>query len=182
LHALLSIVGSIATVALITIATRWVLNAKGTPLPKTRDGVNVYGLKGQWRALGIVGNIFWLVLFMWAWWDRHSRPDGVLIGLTVAFVAAGTWLAIGSVITDQNGITKKWLWYSRSLQWKQITEIRLHPKQGGAIELRAGTRKLVIDFRLNAFQYLLKEIRSRTQMQPTGSTRGSVAPEAPPFC
>ena len=172
MHGLLSIVGSIATVALITIASRLVLGAKGTLLPKNRDGTNVYGVKWQWRALGIVGDIFWLGLFMWAWWDRHSRPDGILIAMAIAFVITGVYLAIGSVITDQNGITKKWLWYSRSFQWKQITEIRLHNKQGGAIELRSGTKKLVIDFRLNAFQHLLNEIISRTQMEPTGSGTG----------
>lgn len=93
----------------------------------------------------------------------------MLIAITVAFVAMAIWLAVGSVITDQNGITKKWLWYSRSFQWKQITEIRLHSKYGGAIELRSGSGKLVIDSRVNAFQHLLNEIISRTQMQPIAS-------------
>jgi hypothetical protein len=72
---------------------------------------------------------------------------------TVTLIAAATrWLATakgsdfpenlsittGSVTTDQAGITKKGLWRNYSLQWKEIIEIRLHKKQGGAIELRAG--------------------------------------------
>lgn len=56
--------------------------------------------------------------------------DGVLIGITVAFFTAGLRLASGSVSTDQSGITKSSLWYSRSFQWKEITEIRLHRKKG----------------------------------------------------
>jgi hypothetical protein len=172
LNGFLSFVGSAATVALIAVATRWVLGAKGAPLPKTHDGTNIYGIKWQWQAIGILGGIFWLALSMWTWQVRHSRPEGVLIGLAVASVALGIWLAIGSAITDQNGIPKKWLWYSRSFQWKQITEIRLHTRQGGAIELRSGTEKLVLDFRLNAFQHLLNDIIAHTQLQPTRSDTG----------
>ncbi len=61
MRGLLSIVGSIAIVALIVIATRWVSGPKGSPLPKTRDGANVYEVKRQWRALGTVGGVFWLM-------------------------------------------------------------------------------------------------------------------------
>ena len=109
-----------------------------------------------------------MVVSIWSWRDHHARPDGVLIAITVAFVAAGIWLARGSVTTDQNGITKRGLWYSRSFQWKEITEVRLHKKQGGAIELRFGARKLIIDSRFDAFQHLLNEIEDRTRLRPIG--------------
>jgi len=164
----LSVVGSIATVALIVIATRWLSGAKGSQLPKTRDGASVYGIKWQWQTVGLVGGVFWVVVSIWSWRDHHARPDGVLIAITVAFVAAGIWLARGSVTTDQNGITKRGLWYSRSFQWKEITEVRLHKKQGGAIELRFGARKLIIDSRFDAFQHLLNEIEDRTRLRPIG--------------
>jgi hypothetical protein len=161
-----SILSSIITVTLIAVATRWLATAKGSDVPKTRDGISSYRIKWQWRAVGLIGGFFWITVCIWASRDLHSRPNGVLIGITVAFVAAGLWIGSGSVSTDQTGITKKRFWGNRSFQWKEITEICLHEKQGGAIELRAGPRKLVIDSRFDAFQHLLNEIENRTQMQP----------------
>ncbi len=161
----LSIVGSIATVALIAIATRWVSGAKGSQLPKTRDGASIYGIKWQWRAVGFAGGLFAVVMSVWSWHDLHC-PEWGLIAISVTFLILSVWLASGSVTTNQSGITKSGLWYSRSFQWKEITEVRLHKKQGGAIELRSGARKLIVDTRFNAFQHLLTEIEDRTQLQP----------------
>lgn len=80
----------------------------------------------------------------------------------------GLWLAVGSVTINQIGITKSFPWYPRSFKWKDITEIRLHKKQGGAIELRSGPQKLIVDFRFNAFHNLLNEIKDRTDFRPIG--------------
>lgn len=167
----LSVVGSIAAVALIVIATRWLSAAKGAQLPKAREGASIYGIKWQWRTVGLVGGVFWVAVSIWSWRDLHSRPDGVLIAITLAFVSVGLWVASGSVTTNQTGITKRSLWHSRYFQWKDITEIRLHKKQGGAIELRSGSQKLIIDSRFDAFQHLLNEIQDRTQLQPGGPGR-----------
>ncbi|MGB9242229.1 MAG: hypothetical protein WCC03_02670 [Candidatus Acidiferrales bacterium] len=164
-----SIVSSIATVTLIAVATRWLATAKGSDLPENRDGINFYRIKWQWRAVGLVGGFFAIAICILVSRDSHSRPNGVLIGITVVFVAACLSITTGSVTTDQAGITKKGLWRNYSLQWKAITEIRLHKKQGGAIELRATAQKLVIDSRLNAFQHLLNEIEDRTRIRPTGA-------------
>jgi hypothetical protein len=169
-NSLVGVIGSIATVALIAVATRWLSTPKGSPLPKRRDGSSIYGIKWQWRAVGLLGAVFWIVVSIWSWHDRRARPDGVLIGITVAFVAAGFWLASGSITTNQTGITKKGLWHTYSFRWKEITEVRLHKKQGGAIELRSGTRKLVIDSRFDAFQHLLNEIEDHTQMHPIAAS------------
>ena len=165
-----SILSAIATVTLIAVVTRWIATAQGSDLPEIRDGINLYRIKWQWRAVGFVGGFFAIAICILISRDSHFRPNGVLIGITVAFVAAGLWIATGSVTTDQAGITKKGLWRNYSLQWKEITEIRLHKKQGGAIELRAGAQKLVIDSRLNAFQHLLNEIKDRTQVRPIAAS------------
>ena len=97
-----SIVSSILTVTLIGAATRWLAAAKGSELPETRDGNNLYRIKWQWRAVAFAGGFFGITLCTLASRDFHSRPSGELIGITVAFVAACVWIATGSVTTDQN--------------------------------------------------------------------------------
>lgn len=160
-----SALGSIATVALIVFATRWLSGTKGPQLPRTRDGTSVYGIKLQWIAVGLAGAAFWVVVLIWAWYDLHSRPDGVLAAITLVFVTIGLWLASGSVSTNRTGITKKVLWSSRSFQWGDVTEIRLRKRQGGAIELSAGPQKLVIDSRFVALRHLLNEIEGQTHLK-----------------
>jgi hypothetical protein len=162
----LSIIGQVATVALIVIATRWVFGAKGANFPRTHDGANVYGIKWQWRVLGFAGGAFWIVLSICSLHDRRSTYWTFII-VSAVFVLIGLWIASGAVTTDQNSITKRVLWHSQSFRWCDITELRLHTKQGGTIELRAGPRKLVIDSRFVAFQHLLKEIEYQTKLQPT---------------
>jgi len=164
-NSFLSAVGSIASVTLIVIATRWLFAAKGAQFPRTRDGTSVYGIKWQWRAVGLSGGLFAVVVSVWSWHDLH-RPQWGMIALAVAFVILGIWLASGSVTTNGTGITKTALGRSRAFQWRDITEIRLHTKHGGAIELRAGERKLVIDSRFVAFPHLLSEVEDQTQLQP----------------
>ncbi len=106
----LSVVGSIATVALIVVATRWVSSAKGSQLPKTRDGASVYGIKWQWGAVGFAGGFFAVVMSVLSWHDLH-RPEWSLIAVSVIFLMLSLWLASGSVTTNQSGITKSSLWY-----------------------------------------------------------------------
>jgi len=81
---------------------------------------------------------------------------------------AGIWLASGLVIIDQVGIRKRVLFYSRSFRWSEITEIRLHRKQGGAVEIRAGSKKLTIDYRVVSFEDLQARV-----IQQSGLKRSS---------
>lgn len=158
-----SFIGQVATVALIAIGTRWVINAKGAQFPKTSGETSIYGIKWPWRAVGFVSGAFWVVILVWSRHDlRHL--DVKLILVPAVFVIGGLWLGIGSVSTDEVGITKRFLWKERSFRWNDISEIRFHKKKG-AIELRAGSKKLVIDYRIVAFEHLLREIEERTQVQ-----------------
>jgi len=154
-----------AGIALLVGVTRWLFGAKGPLLPRTQGDKNFYDVKWEWRAVGIAGGIFWISFSAWDWIDRRSRPGGVLIAITLIFLAIGIWIASGSVTTNQSGITKRGLLGSRTLSWGNITEIRLHKKQGGAIELRAGPQKLIIDSRVIAFEHLLSEIEEYTSLQ-----------------
>lgn len=61
----LKVVGSIVTVALIATATRRLFTAAGSPLPRNQNGASVYAIKWQWRAVGVMGAIFWVVVSMW---------------------------------------------------------------------------------------------------------------------
>jgi hypothetical protein len=162
---LVKFIGQVATVTLIVVAIRWIYGAKGADFPKSHDGVSVYGIKWPWRAIGFAGGTFWIVLSIWSSHDRRS-PYWAFIIISLVFVSMGLWIASGVVLTDQSGITKKVFWYSQSFRWGDITELRLHTKQGGAIELRAGPRKIVIDSRFIAFRHLLDEIESQTKLKP----------------
>ena len=102
----------------------------------------------------------------WSRLDQHHF-DWELVGIAGIFFLLGLWLASGSVSTTQTSITKRILWRSLSFRWDQVTEVRLHKRDGGAIELRAGTRKLIVDSRFVAFEHLLNEIQNRTQLQLT---------------
>jgi hypothetical protein len=160
----LSLIGSIASVALIAIATRWLATAKGAQFPRTNNGTNVYGTKRAWRVVGLGGVGFFVILLIWSWIDlRH--PDFVMASISPIFILAGLWMGIGSVTTDQGGITKRTIWRSRSLRWEEITEIRFFGK--GTLDLRAGSRILSVDSRVNAFQHLIEEIKEHTRLPPT---------------
>ena len=167
LFSVFSVLASVATVALIVVATRWVVGARGVLLPITRNGSSLYRLKWQWPALGFAGVAFWVVISIWSSRDLHS-PDWTSIIFSVVFALIGLWLGSGAVTTNQSGITKRALWHSRSFRWDEVTEIRLHKNDGGAIDLRAGSQKLVIDVRFVARQHLLTEIVGRTRLHPIG--------------
>jgi hypothetical protein len=159
----ISIIQGAITVALIAVATRWVFAAKGAESPRTTGASSIYAIKRQFRAVGLATVVFSLVVSIWSWHDLR-RPYWTLIGISVVFVVIGIWIGTGVVTTDQEGITKKVLWSSHSLGWNEITEVRFHRKQGGAIELRSGKQKLIVDSRFNAFQYLLREVEDHTKL------------------
>jgi hypothetical protein len=160
-----SIIGSAATLSLTIGLIRWVVGSRGSDVPRIRDGSNEYAVKWPWRVLGLISATFFVVLLILFWLKMHSRPSPGDIALATFFIAIGVWIASGSVSTDETGITKRGLWSPRTFQWKDITEIRFHKRDGGAIELRSAAQKIIIDTRFEAFQYLLNEIENHTQLQ-----------------
>jgi len=161
----ITFISQVATVVLIAVGLRWLFSARGTPLPRLRDGTSIYGIRWQWRAVAIVGVAFGVLVSVWSWHDLH-RPDRVMIAIAGVFAAMGLWLATGLVTTDRAGITKKNIWRTQHFSWTEVTEIRIHKSQGGAIELRSGSRKLVVDFRFVAFDHLVSEIVEQTHLKP----------------
>jgi hypothetical protein len=171
LSSISSVVGPAVTVALIVIVTRWVVGAKGAQLPRIRAAANVYDIKWQWRAIGLAGCLFFTVIAMKLFPYNLAKAAGWMSLIAFpAMALLGLWMAIGmSVTTDEIGITQKRVWHSTSIPWNDITEIRLHKRDGGAIELRAGPQKLIIDVRFVARQHLLNEIIAHTQLKPIGT-------------
>jgi hypothetical protein len=82
--------------------------------------------------------------------EGSARENTVVNLFLLAFGPLGLWFGTGVVTSDQNGITKRFLWHSVSLRWNEITEVRLHKKDDGAIELRGNLRKLIVDSRFVA--------------------------------
>jgi hypothetical protein len=164
---LIDVVSGAATVALIVTATRWLAKAKGAQNPTSRNGTNVYGIKWQIRAVSYIAAV--LLLFVSIEGLRHD-PHSAQWTLDLLFIGlalASLWFGSGVVVTDQFGITKKSLWKSQILGWDDISQIQLHKKDAGAIELRAGSRKLIVDSRFVAAAFLLKEIEDRTNVPVT---------------
>jgi hypothetical protein len=80
-----------------------------------------------------------------------------------AFGLLFLWVTIGSVITNQDGITMKMLGYSRSLRWDEIRKISIDKR--GTIILLAETKKLAIDTRFSARDHLLNQITNQTRLE-----------------
>jgi len=162
---LADILSGSATVALAVSLTRWLANSKGADLPEQHADTNIYRIGRAWRGTGMASGFFGLLILIWSWYDMRHLQWGVAL-LSSVFFLIGLWISAGVVITNQMEITKKVLWHSRTFVWGKITEIRQLQSRGErAIELRSGPEKLAIDFRYNAFPYLLHEIEERTGLK-----------------
>ena len=159
-----NVLGSAASIALTVALTRWLFSSKGALLPTVRNGISLYQIKWQLRAFSIVVVLFCSVLVVWSWYDLH-HPDAVMVSIAILFSLGSLWLASGSISTNASGITKTVLWRSCFFRWGDITEVRMHKKRGDAIELRAGSQKMIIDSRFVPFQHLLNEIEGHTQLR-----------------
>jgi hypothetical protein len=150
-------------VALIVLASRWLLTSKGASKPRVRDGSTVYGVKVQLRlvGMGIAGFFGFLAI-----WFRND-PDWPLLMIPIGLGLACLWATSGYVFTDASGITFKMPGNTRSFGWNEITEIRVDKR--GVIVLAAGPKKMSIDTRIVARDHLLTEIKQQTRMQPIGS-------------
>jgi hypothetical protein len=158
----------VATIALVVFVTRWVITSAGSNLPRKRGDVKVYGIKLPIRVAGVVSAV--LFAFITAWFrSALTSPDRPLLALPVFFVILALWISIGSVRTDVKSLKLVSLWRSRTLPWSEITEIRLHPSLGGAIELRTASRKLMIDSRFVALDVLLNDIVEHSKIVPSAA-------------
>lgn len=163
---LLDVVKGVATVALIAFATRWVTTDKGSDSPEINGGVAIYRIRWPIRAAAYTATVLLLLL---AFADLSADFAGRrwLIPLFLVTLALGAiWFGTGVVTSDETAISKRFLWLSSSLRWDEISEIRLHKRDGGAIELRGNGKKLIVDSRFVARVHLRRAIEQRTKLQP----------------
>lgn len=165
-NSILTLVVQAVSVGLIVVASRWLFAAKGTDTPRVRGNIRIYTIKSQWRIVGMASAILCGALTIQSLRDFSSRAGWVSVILLSALSLSGLWISIGTVTTDESTITKSTLGYSRSLRWEELTEIRSHSKHGGAIEIRTGSKKIVVDSRFNATKFLLEEIVGKSHLQP----------------
>lgn len=161
----LDLAKGVVTVALTVYAIRWLTTAKGPQCPKIQGDVSVYEIKWPLRAVAYAGAALCIGLTIVGFRDDLARGRWLVSVLFMAFTLLAVWFGTGVVTSDQKGITKRFLWHSVFLRWDEITEIRLHKRDGGAIELRSNRRKLIIDSRFVAPTYLQQEIAQRTKLQ-----------------
>lgn len=163
---LLDVVRGVATVALIAFATRWVTMDKGSDSPKTKGAQAIYPIRWLIRAAAYTAAVLCLVF---AFADVRSDLAGRRWPVALLFVTlalGSVWFGTGAVTSDETAISKRFLWHSSSLRWEEISEIRLHKRDGGAIELRGNGKNLIVDSRFIARARLRHEIEQRTKLQP----------------
>ena len=159
---LIEVIVGAATVALIATATRWLFRPRGDQKPSFRNGAHVYGLKWEIRMVSYAAALLFLVIGIEGVRQDLRSSRWTIDLLCAGAAAACLWFASGVVLTDQIGITKKSLWKSQVLRWEEISQVQIHKRDAGAIELRAGSRRLIVDSRFVASASLLREIEDRT--------------------
>jgi hypothetical protein len=170
MESLPALLAQIVTITVTARAIHWLRTSRGPSVPRTLpDGSCIYGIKWQWKAVGLITGSFAAVLVLISTLDLPSVHGWIYLVAFAVLTLSGIWLATGLVTTDSVGVNKKGLWRSRSMRWDEITKIELRSRDIGAIELQAGARKLIVDSRFVGFQHLLNEITRHTSLQPTGA-------------
>ena len=165
MSSLFDVVKGVATVALIALATRWVTGAKGSDKPRVNEGVSVYGIRWPVRAIAYSAAALLLILAVADLRTNSAGRRWTLIPLFLILTLGAFWFGSGVVISDETSISKRFLWHGSSLRWKEISEIRFHKRDGGAIELRGNGKNLIVDSRFVAQAHLRHEIEQRTKLQ-----------------
>jgi uncharacterized membrane protein len=154
-----------AVVAAIVIVTRWLLRAPRVESPpETVQNTQVYAVRSRVKIAGFsIAAVF--VVISLAFHHELSDPSGLwLMAIPVGFILLGIWLATGSVITSDRGITKKTIWSSQTVEWEKISGVRYYERQK-YIEVSGEGHKINIDLRFVALRNLLDEILRHAKVQ-----------------
>jgi hypothetical protein len=153
-----------AVVVVIAIVTKLLLGARQGEAPKTIRDSHIYAIRSRVKIAGF-GAAAIFIVFSIGFRHELVDPSGPwLMGISVGFIYLGLWLATGSVITSDRGITKKTLWLSRTIEWKKISGVRFYERQK-YIEVLGEPHKIHIDLRFVALRDLLDEILGHTNVQ-----------------
>jgi len=143
--------------------TRWLIETKQDEIPKAFQDSHIYGIRIRIQIAGFgVTGLFLLLIVAF----RHelAEPRGLwLLAIPVCFMVLGLWLATGTVITSDRGITQKSLWSSRTIGWDEVSSVRFYERQK-YIEVRGNHMKINVDLRFVALTQLLKDILGHTKV------------------
>ena len=159
---LLTVASHVLSAVGVLRSVRWLLRAPGADRPQLKDGVAYFAVKRRFRALGFVLGPLMGIFFVWVWLDARAAFDWLALSLAIFLLVGGPWMAWRSVSTDENGITRIVCGLSRRLNWSEITDVQWRARKFPSVVLRTPTRKLVIDSRYEAFEFLVEEIEDRT--------------------
>jgi len=139
---------------------------RGSDSAKTKGAVAIYGIRWPVRAAAYTAAVLCLVFACADLAFRFSWPS--LAGHhTVCDTALGAvWFGTGAVTSHATAVSKRFLWHSSSVKWEDIREIRLHKRDGGALETRGDGKRVIVDSRFVARAHLGREIEQRTKLQP----------------
>jgi len=163
---LIDLVKGVATVALTVYGLRCLTTAKGSDSPRIHGEIAVYGIRWQIRAVAYADAALFLVLALVDVRAELARGHWLLNVLFAALALGAAWFGTGAVTSDSKAISKRSLWHTSSLKWEEISEVRFHKRDGGAVELRGNGKKLIVDCRFVAAAHLRREIEQRTKLQP----------------
>ncbi len=152
------------TIGVIVFLTRWLLKEERGEEPTISRSSRVYGVRKRIQIAGF-GVVAVFAILAIAFRREFASRGGIwLIMISIGFVLLGTWLATGSVTTNDRGIAKKAFFVSRSIDWDRISGVRFYERQR-YIEVVASDEKLSIDLRFVAQQDLLDQILRHSQIQ-----------------
>ena len=153
-------------VASIVGAVDWVLTTDRKSAPTVRGERTLYTVSRRIHVTTLISAAICAVLAVSYYQNGNSVKEWLLTCVFGSFAVLGVYISTGSVTTDKNGVTKKVFWHTTGMKWTEITEVLLLQRDGGAIRLKAGTRKLTVDMRFVGRDHLLEEITSFTGLLP----------------
>ena len=140
--------------------------------PQTLGGDMIFHRQKGYRILGALVVAFCLSFLLPLLIAQAGEESlFVLIVAAAGFVwmlLFGVWLMFGKVVVSGPGITKRFPWSRKTIEWGTMEQVQFQ-KIGGqtaGITIVTGEEKLGIDNTYIALEILLQEITNRTRLEP----------------
>jgi hypothetical protein len=153
-------------VASIVAAVDWVLSVRDRKAaPVLRGERTVYRVSRRIHVAALSSAVICAVLAVSYYENRNSIKEWALTIVFGSFAILGVWVSTGSVTTDRKGLTKKLFWHKSTMNWAEITEVLILPRDQG-VRLNADGRQITVDMRFVGRAQLLEEVSNFTGLRP----------------